>query len=87
MIDPQPPVSAGEVPFSRPAPPQRRKKPEDTSQGCRDFAAADLDRAAGITGGHARGRYEYSAEVWTARANLLARLEAKTEARMRAAAR
>ena len=87
MINLQPPVSAGEDATSRSASPQRRKKPEDTSQGCRAFAAADLDRAAGITGGHARGRYERSAAVWATRADLLARLEAKTEARMRAAAR
>jgi len=87
MIDPTPSIPAGEAAPRRPAPPRRRKKPEDTSQGCRAFAAADLDRAAGIVGGHARGRYERSAAVWTARADLLARLEAKTEARLRGAGR
>ena len=87
MIDLQPSVLAEGGASTRPASPKRRKKPEDTSRGCRAFAAADLDRAAGITGAHARSRYERSAAVWAARADLLARLEAKTQARMRAAAR
>ncbi|HWT11976.1 MAG TPA: hypothetical protein VN231_04420 [Allosphingosinicella sp.] len=63
----------------------RRKRPEDTPEGCRAFAAADLDRAAGLTGEHGRWRFEHSAAAWTTRADLLARIEASFQARSREA--
>jgi hypothetical protein len=84
MID-TPSIPAGEAAPHRTAPPRRRKKPEGRSRGCRALAAADLDHAAGIVGGHARRRYDRRAAVWTARADLVARLEANAEARLREA--
>ena len=63
------------------APAGRRKRPEDTPEGCRSFAADDRDRAATFTVDQARSRYERSAAAWTARADLLDRLEAKFQAR------
>lgn len=71
-------LAAGTLP---PAPAGRRKRPEDTPDGCRAFAAADRDRAATFAVDQARGRYERSAAAWTARADLLDRLEAKFQAR------
>lgn len=82
-----PSIPAGEAAPHRTAPPRCRKKLEDRSRGCRTLAAADLDHAAGIVGGHARRRYEHRAAIWTARADLVARLEANTEARLREAGR
>ena len=64
-----------------PAATGRRKRPEDTPEGCRSFAADDRDRAATFTVDQARGRYERSAAAWTERAELLDRLEAKFQAR------
>ena len=64
----------------------RRKRPEDTSAGCRALAAADLLRAEAILVDHGRWRYQHSAHAWLARAELLDRLEAKFQARMRQAA-
>jgi len=59
----------------------RRKRPEDTADGCRAHAAADLRRAADLTGDHVRWRFEHSAAAWTARADMLGRLEANFLAR------
>ena len=59
----------------------RRKRPEDTAEGCRDHAADDLRRAAALTGDHIRWRFEHSAAAWTARAEMLGRIEAKFQAR------
>ena len=61
----------------------RRKRPEDTPAGCRSFAAADLRRAAETNVDHGRWRYQHSADAWLARAELLDRLEAKFQARVR----
>lgn len=61
----------------------RRKRPEDTPQGCRALAAADLDRAGAADAGHATDRFRHSAATWTARAEMLDRLEAKFRARSR----
>ena len=60
-----------------------RRQPQDTSAGCRARAAADLSRAAELTGDHVRWRYQHSAQAWLARADLLDRLEAKFQARLR----
>ena len=57
-----------------------RKRPEDTAEGCRALAAADLERAAALSGDHSRWRYEHSAAAWTARAGLLDGLETKFRA-------
>lgn len=75
MIDPLHSTAAAVAP--------RRKRPEDTAVGCRALAAADLLRAANLTGAHIRWRFEHSAAAWTARADLLGRIEAGFEARAR----
>jgi len=68
----------------------RIKQPQDTEQGCRAFAAADLASAGLLTGAYPRARMEHSAASWTARADLLQRIEAgiaaTRSARMAAAA-
>ena len=53
----------------------RVKQPQDTELGCRAFAAANLASAAALTGDYPRARMEHSAATWTARADLLHRLE------------
>jgi hypothetical protein len=58
-----------------------RKKPEDSADGCRHFAASDRERASETANGHARAKFERSAQAWTARASLLDRLEADFDAR------
>jgi hypothetical protein len=60
----------------------RRKRPEDTADGCRAFAAADLRRAEDLAVEHVRWRYRHSAEAWFARADLLDQLEAKFQERL-----
>jgi hypothetical protein len=57
------------------------KKREDTAEGCRTLAQDDRMRAASASNDHARHALERSAEVWSARANLLKRLEADFNAR------
>ena len=57
-----------------------RKRPEDTAEGCRALAAADLERAATLSGDRSRWRYEHSAAAWMARAGLLDGLETKFRA-------
>jgi len=61
--------------------PTRRRKPEDTAEGCRTLADADRARAEELPDGHMRGSLERSAEVWGNRANMLDRLEAGSNAR------
>jgi hypothetical protein len=64
----------------------RHKQPQDTELGCRAFAAADLLQAGTLTGPHPRARMEHSAATWTARADLLHRVEASAAAtRLKAA--
>jgi hypothetical protein len=64
----------------------RFKQPQDTAVGCRAFAAANLASAAALTGAYPRARMEHSAATWTARADLLHRLETGIAAtRLRAA--
>ena len=53
----------------------------DTAEGCRELAAADLLKAAPMLIANERARMEASAASWTARAELLARLEASFAAR------
>jgi len=65
------------------APPGRKgaRKAEDTAGGCRRLAAADLERAASSASEQMRAVIEHSATVWSARADLLDRLEAASLAR------
>jgi hypothetical protein len=58
-----------------------RRKPEDSVDGCRAFAASDRERASTADNGHVRARFERSAQAWTTRATLLDRLEADFDAR------
>jgi hypothetical protein len=67
----------------RPMPSRQGKRPEDTPAGCRARASADLCRAGELAGALPKARFEHSAAAWTARAELLERLEAKHSARMR----
>ncbi|TMJ18667.1 MAG: hypothetical protein E6G92_02165 [Alphaproteobacteria bacterium] len=61
------------------------KRAEDTAVGCRANAAANLVGAGAPGGDYMRVRLEHSAAVWSARADLLERIEQK--AGNRAAAR
>ena len=73
-----------EQPATRAAAAKKRrtyKLPQDTIQGCRDRAAADLLEAATIIGTNQRLLLERSSESWTLRANLLDRLEKSFEKR------
>ena len=60
----------------------RRKKPEDSAEGCRALALADFERATAMTVPHMRAILERSAEAWTRRAKLLERLEEGFAARL-----
>jgi hypothetical protein len=62
------------------------RKREDTSLGCREMAAADHVRADATDTEHMRLRMESSADAWTARADMLQRLERSQDARHAAAA-
>jgi hypothetical protein len=63
-----------------PAKPQfnsaKRRKPEDTADGCRALEQADRLRALATVNGRLRWTLESSADSWGARAILLERLEA-----------
>jgi hypothetical protein len=61
-----------------------RRKPEDSVDGCRAFAASDRERASTAANGHVRATFERSAEAWTARASLLDRLETSFDSRVAA---
>jgi len=58
------------------AAPVPHKKQEDTADGCRSFAQDDRTRAEESDSDRMRFRLACSAEAWTARADLLDRLEA-----------
>ena len=59
-----------------------RRRPEDTAEGCRSLAANDLLRAAEMVNPHIRISHERSADAWTARAELLERLESRFNERL-----
>jgi len=59
-----------------------RRKPEDSADGCRAFAASDRERASTAANGQVRATFERSAEAWSARASLLDRLETSFDARV-----
>ena len=56
-----------------------RRLAQDTAEGCKAMAAADMKRAAREPAGWARIRYEHSAVMWSRRAEWL--LAAETPAR------
>jgi hypothetical protein len=60
---------------------QVRKQPQDTVEGCRTRATADLDRAARMDTYFGAVKLERSAAAWTERGDMLERLEASFEAR------
>jgi len=64
--------------------PRSSKQGADTVTGCRDRAAADLLAAAATPTRNGQLRMEASSACWTARADLLQRLEDSFEARMKA---
>jgi hypothetical protein len=78
------PVAAPAAPrrIRQPRVAARQRRPEDTEEGCRASAAADLVRAAAMDTSQGRWRFEHSAESWTKRADLLKRIEASHEARL-----
>ena len=57
------------------------KSPENTVQGCRDRATADLLEAVTVATANQRRRLEHSAQSWTIRADLLDRLSKSFEKR------
>ena len=61
--------------------PQRGKQAQDTVAGCRERAAADLARAAAMDTAQRRATLDRSAAAWTARGDLLQRLETSFLAR------
>jgi hypothetical protein len=58
-----------------------RRAFQDTAVGCHELAAADLARALLMDTENARQRFETSASSWTARAELIQRLDDSFEAR------
>ena len=58
-----------------------RRDQRDTAAGCRERASADLLKAAPMLIANERARMEASAASWTARADLLERLETSFAAR------
>lgn len=80
----------GARPDSAPAPQARKlpleRRPEDTAVGCHGRAEQSMVAAAAMDTVNGRQRMETSAATWTARAELLGRLEAKQAAREDAAA-
>ena len=85
MIPIPPAVAPGPLQPQQPilAEPARRlmRRPEDTSSGCRDRAAASVIAAAAMDTVNGRTRLEASAATWTVRADLLERLELRQQAR------
>lgn len=80
------------LPFTQPSPPKRRKRSatldrthastlkrkEDTAIGCRDLAAGSLAQVVPTATLNERRRFEHSAVMWTARADLLDRMELRS---------
>ena len=59
----------------------RHKQAHDTASGCRTLAANDLVRAGGMETERGRAKLEHSAATWSARADMLQRLDESAEAR------
>ncbi|HEY0149596.1 MAG TPA: hypothetical protein VGB70_11420 [Allosphingosinicella sp.] len=65
---------------------QRGRQAQDTALGCHGLAAADLLRAGlGVTDMERR-KFEHSAATWTARGDMLHRIDLSQAGRLRAAA-
>jgi hypothetical protein len=62
----------------------RRRRPEDTADGCRAFATSDHERALATLNGHVRCTFERSADAWRARTSLLERRDAGIDAGLKA---
>lgn len=60
----------------------RRRRREDTAEGCRSLETDDRTRAADTMNLHARASFERSAASWAARAKLLDRLAANFSAQI-----
>ena len=58
-----------------------KRKPEDSAEGCRGLEQDSRERAATTTNEHMRIILERSANAWSARAQLLSRLERNFHAR------
>lgn len=58
-----------------------KRKPEDSAEGCRGLERESRERAATTTCEHMRTVLERSANAWSARAQLLSRLESNFLAR------
>ena len=76
--DATPPAPREHAPYVRKGP----KQPHDTIEGCRESARLDSERAATMTGGNARSKYEHSAASWTARADVLQQIDDAHQARL-----
>jgi hypothetical protein len=77
---------------TQPGPPKRRKRlatldrthastlkrKEDTANGCRDLAAVSLAQVVLTATLNERRRFEHSADMWAARADLLDRMELRS---------
>lgn len=70
----RPAAAAPRASGTRAVAPQRRA-PRDTVAGCRESAESDLIQAAGMDTANGRLRFEHSAASWTARGDLLQRLD------------
>lgn len=58
-----------------------KRKPEDSAEGCRGLERDSRERAAAATSEHMRTILERSANAWSARAQLLSRMESNFLAR------
>jgi hypothetical protein len=65
---------------------QRGRQLHDTAAGCHGLAAADRARASAMDTAMGRAKLEHSAAAWMARGDMLQRLDASHEARLRAIA-
>lgn len=63
---------------------QRGRQVHDTAAGCLALAAADLARATRMATAMGRAKLEHSAASWSSRADMLNRLSASQNARLRA---
>lgn len=70
-----------------PLPGSSRRTARETPDWCRQRAAADLVAAGEMDTANGRLRFQYSAVSWTARADLLQRLEDSSKARRIASAK
>jgi hypothetical protein len=62
-----------------PSPGPLLKQRRDTAEGCRERATADLLEAVTMATAHSRQMFERSSAAWTARAEVLHRIESSIE--------